>query len=96
MTLILVALTGSVIGWRWERLGGGLAAGSMALFLLIALGTASDRDEVSAGLLVATDFGLPGVCFLLAGLLTWYGKRFRGPSPPAITGTPSPPRPIGP
>src|SRR5688500_11208799 len=23
LTLILVALTGSVIGWRWERLGGG-------------------------------------------------------------------------
>jgi hypothetical protein len=91
LTLTLVALTGSVIGWRWERLGGGLAAGSMALFLLIALGAASDRTEASAGLLAATVFGLPGVCFLHAGLLTRYEERSRGPSPPATAGTLSPP-----
>jgi hypothetical protein len=94
--LMVVAGAGLLVAWRWELAGGALAVGSIALFTLIALPRASDSEVVAARLFATIIFGLPGACFLLAGLLVRYTTRSRGPSPDAAEGVPAPPRPVGP
>lgn len=78
--LMIVAGAGLVIAWRWNLTGGALAAGSMALFLLIGLLTATDSEIVAARLFAAAIFGLPGVFFLLAGLVTRQAHRPNRPA----------------
>jgi hypothetical protein len=76
--LMVVAGVGVFIAWKWELVGGALATGSMALFAVIALPTASDGEVVAARLFATIIFGLPGVCFLLAALLSMSAGRPRG------------------
>lgn len=84
--LSLVALAGLMIAWRWEVLGGVLAVGGMVVFEIVDLFAVSVTQPIIM-------FGPPGVSFLLAGLLTRYAGRSRGPSPPLAAGTPTSPGP---
>ena len=88
---MVVAGAGLLFAWRWELLGGALAVGSMALFTLIALPSAADSEVATARLFATAVFGLPGALFLLAGLVSHYASRPRGPSSSAVAETPASP-----
>lgn len=94
--LMIVAGVSLLVAWRWELLGGAVAAAGMALFTLIGLVAASDSEVTTARLFAAIVFGLPGVFFLLTGFAARYADRSRRLSPLAAAGTPTPPRPVGP
>jgi hypothetical protein len=78
---MLIGFAGVIIAWRWELLGGALTVGSMALFEIIAL----FADTVMRPSVM---LGPPGVCFLLAGLVSLWAKESRTPSTPAAAGRP--------
>lgn len=60
---LLFAVAGLLLGWRWERIGGGLGILGIGGFLLLE-GLANHRFPMAPPLLVML---LPGLLYLVAG-----------------------------
>jgi hypothetical protein len=61
--VLAVTAVGVLIGWRWERLGGGIATiGAIALIALVYFG--SGRGVFTTALMVSLPFFVVGVLFL--------------------------------
>jgi hypothetical protein len=88
--LLLVALAGLVVGWRWELLGGALTVVATVLFVAIHLIATGELRLLMA----LVYLGVPGVLFVLTGLVSRDVAGSQRPSSPTATGKP-PPRPVG-
>ena len=67
MAVFVVVFLGLILGWKWEKLGGWLVVGGMALFYLLDFAFSSTFPRGPSFALIA----LPGLLFLLAG----YSKK---------------------
>jgi hypothetical protein len=69
---LAVVFGGYAVGWRYERLGGGLTLAGVALFFAVNLLDTQVMPDLAAAF-----FAIPGVLYLLA----WYEQRHAGPTP---------------
>ena len=67
MAVFVVVFLGLILGWKWEKLGGWLVVGGMALFYLLDFAFSGTFPRGPFFALIA----LPGLLFLFAG----YSKK---------------------